>query len=471
MSQMSLVDLDEFQIAIHGALTTWGDLGSSDDDLLSFLLLVQEKRTETENKGSVLDKRRITNDILLSALEELEEQSQTEAAVLRARFLEGEIIRQVAQRQHASTDQVNRWQKTAIRNLSLIILSRELVLREQRRQELEAMLPPSPYVQLFGFESTRQEVIDLLRRSDDSWIVAIVGIGGIGKTSLADFATRQLLNDLVFENIVWLRANERSLSGATLSPEQCYEHLLLDLAEKIWPEFSLSATGAERDRLRRVLKKRPHLIIIDNLETEENTAFVLEQVQELTEPSKFLITSRARPTLSPAVHFVSLEELSLPDTSNLFRHHAKTIGLNELSHASEGEIKAVYSLTGGNPLAIKLVVSLAAVLPFPQILNDLTRNHSGPIEEMYRFIYLESWRLLSAEAQALLQAMPLVAGAGAKPEQMQAISQLSSDDFWPAVTELAARSLLEVRGTIHDRRYGIHRLTDTFLRTEIIYWP
>jgi hypothetical protein len=247
--------------------------------------------------------------------------------------------------------------------------------------------------------------------------------------------------------------------------------LLLDLAEKIWPQSSNIAAGLDRERLRQELKKRPHLIVIDNLEDEETTALILKQVQEFTEPSKFLITSRARPTYSPAVHFLSLEELPLADASDLLRHHAKTIGLNELSQSNGDEIEAVYALTGGNPLALKLVVSLAAVLPFPQILDDLTKNHAGPIEEMYRFIYLESWRLLSAEAQALLQAMPLVAGAGAKPEQMLAISQLSSDDFWPAVTELVARSLLEVRGTIHERRYGIHRLTDTFLRTEIIYWP
>jgi hypothetical protein len=28
-----------------------------------------------------------------------------------------------------------------------------------------------------------------------------------------------------------------------------------------------------------------------------------------------------------------------------------------------------------------------------------------------------------------------------------------------------------VRGTIQEKRYGVHRLTETFLRTEIIDWP
>ncbi len=73
--------------------------------------------------------------------------------------------------------------------------------------------------------------------------------------------------------------------------------------------------------------------------------------------------------------------------------------------------------------------------------------------------------------QALLQAMPLVSGAGATADYLQEISGLSAGQLWPAIQELRKRSLLEVRGDIREKRYGIHRLTETFLRTEIIHWP
>ena len=126
---------------------------------------------------------------------------------------------------------------------------------------------------------------------------------------------------------------------------------------------------------------------------------------------------------------------------------------------------------GGNPLALRLVASLTAVIPLRDILDGLARSRPGPIENMYRAIYWEAWRSLSAQAQALLQAMPLTAETGALPEQMQAISGLDDDVFWSAVHELFARSLLEVRGSVHERRYSIHRLTETFLRTEIVDWP
>jgi hypothetical protein len=128
-------------------------------------------------------------------------------------------------------------------------------------------------------------------------------------------------------------------------------------------------------------------------------------------------------------------------------------------------------VTGGNPLAIKLVVSLAAVLPLAQSLADLVKGQPGPIEDLYRRIYWRAWHTLSSEARALLQAMPLVAELGATIQQMQAISGLAERQLLPAILELVARSLLEVRGPAWDKLYGIHRLTESFLRTEIIHWP
>ena len=167
---------------------------------------------------------------------------------------------------------------------------------------------------------------------------------------------------------------------------------------------------------------------------------------------------------------MSLDELSDVDAADLLRHQAQVIGLGDLAGAAEDDLKAIYEVTGGNPLALKLVVSLAAVMSLPQVLADLAQSRPGPIEDLYRHIYWESWRSLSEEAKSLLQAMPLIASSGALPQQIRAISELSENAFWPAVSELISRSLLEITGTIHERRYSIHRLTETFLRTEIIGW-
>lgn len=67
--------------------------------------------------------------------------------------------------------------------------------------------------------------------------------------------------------------------------------------------------------------------------------------------------------------------------------------------------------------------------------------------------------------------MPLVSETGATLDYLQALSGLGEEQLWPALHELRQRSLLEVRGSLHEKRYGIHRLTDSFLRTEIVHWP
>ena len=149
--------LDEAQLlsAVHLALSNWHQLGEGGDDLLESLLLVQEERANVDDWENPLNRRKATNAVLSRALDKLEDQDETGAAVLRGRFVEGQITRQVAARLHASTDQVNRWQRMAIESLTQILYSEERKLRDARYEQLLAMLPLSPYTQLFGFKEIR----------------------------------------------------------------------------------------------------------------------------------------------------------------------------------------------------------------------------------------------------------------------------------------------------------------------------
>jgi hypothetical protein len=68
MSQSFTLDLDDFQVAVHNALTSWDELGSSEEALLAFLVLVQEKRDEIGGGRSPLELRQATNAVLFSAI-------------------------------------------------------------------------------------------------------------------------------------------------------------------------------------------------------------------------------------------------------------------------------------------------------------------------------------------------------------------------------------------------------------------
>jgi hypothetical protein len=458
--------------AVHLALSNWNRLGEWDGDLLESLLLVQGERENVDDWQNPLNRRKATNAVLTRAIEKLEEQEETVAAVLRERFIEGRITRQVAAHLHASPDQVNRWQRTAIEGLTQILYSQERKLRDAQYEHLLSALPVAPYTQLFGFQEIKQEIIEQLLRDGEPYVVAIAGIGGIGKTSLADAVVRRLIPALAFEQVVWLRAGRDPLGEPLTSEEASWELLLATLLEKLGVAGGSDGDpDARMERLAGSLHERPSLVIIDDLEKESLTQFILAQARRLVNPSKFLLTTRARPTVSAPAFFRSVEELPFNDAAALLRHHAETIGSQALAAANEADYEAIYEVSGGNPLALKLVAGLAAVLPLPQILEGLSSSRPGPIEGLYRHIYWRAWRSLSPEGQQLLQAMPLVAETGALPAQMMAISGLEEGSLWTAVTELFSRSLLEVRGDVRERRYSIHRLTETFLRTEIIDWP
>jgi hypothetical protein len=152
------------------------------------------------------------------------------------------------------------------------------------------------------------------------------------------------------------------------------------------------------------------------------------------------------------------------------RHHAAESGVTAVADATDEDLQQIYDHTGGNPLAIKILVNLLDFLPLSRLLAGLTRNHPEQVMEMYKHIFWQAWQTLSENGRKLLQSMPL-ALEPADVDYLLTISGLTEGAIWPAIEELRQRSLLEVEGGLHEKRYGIHRLTDTFLRTEIIHFP
>lgn len=130
--------------------------------------------------------------------------------------------------------------------------------------------------------------------------------------------------------------------------------------------------------------------------------------------------------------------------------------------------KNIYSRTGGNPLALKLTVGLLHAWPLETVLTSLDQGPGGDVEALYRHIFESSWQTLSPDAHQLLQAMPLAGDKGAEINQLQTISGLAEIKLREAIKELVTRSLIEMRTSSEQPCYGIHGLTDTFLRGQLL---
>ena len=448
-----------------GALNRWHS--SSPEHLLDFMLLVSMRRDDPAGAppGDLATRRMITNTVLLDEMEDLETRTAEDVRILRSRFIDGQTTVQVAFALNQSPDQVNRRQRSAVLALAELLLARELALRRRHGAVLEARLPSRQYSRLFGVAAAVEQLSGLLVPGEAPWVVALSGMGGIGKTALAHSLALGALADFEEPSIHWIHVP--SQPGLPPDPEETYRGILNELAARL--------TGSEgnpetrREQVGYILKTLPHLVVIDNLESDHETAFLYEKLFGLAEPAKFLLTTRAGTSGSAGVLVHPVPELGFEHAAELIVDYSREIGMGTDAITAQDDLRSIYAAAGGNPLALRLVVGMTAGgLPLPVVLADLGKRKLAETDRMYDRIYHRAWEALSDDARDLLEGMPLVSETGGGHAQLLAFSGLPEDRFWTAIRELLSRSLLEARGAPSERRYGIHPLTRAFLQTQII---
>lgn len=458
--------------AVHKALSHWTKNTADPGTLLIELVAVQQAQSDLGAGETPPMLRAATNKVLQEAMADLEKRAPRVVDVLRQRFVHDKTLKEVANMMNFSTHQISRMQRDGVEQLADVLWRQEQEIGYERARALESVLPPPTYTRLFGVDELCQRLVTLLANPEAPWVVALVGIGGLGKTAVSDWVTRYLIKELSFSNLVWIKAGaSHTMGGQAEPPSLTYEKILNQLLAQLFPGASAPFALADRaTKVRQALKARPYLVVIDNLEAAEDTSILLNHLNELAQPSKFLLTTRIRVAKQAAILDVPLDELSFADSAAFMRHHAAETGVTAVAQATDEDLQKVYAKVGGNPLAIKIVVNVLDILPLSRLLDGLTQNYPTQVLEMYKRIYWQAWQTLSDNGRALLRTMPLTREP-ADVDYLLAISGLSENAIWPAIEELRQRSLLEVEGDLHEKRYGIHHLTDTFLRTEIIHIP
>lgn len=453
--------------AVHKALSSWTKKTADPETLLGHLSSVQQAQAELSAGDNPALLRAATNTVLSEAMADLEKQTPRLVEVLQQRFVNRNTLKAVANMMNFSSHQISRMQYDAIEQLSDILLVQEQELGRERARSLESLLPPPTYTRLFGVDDLCQKLLELLSSPDGPWVVALVGMGGLGKTAVSNFVTRQLIKQLVFTRVVWIKTDTPHTMGQAEAPSLTYEKIINQLWSQLFPNSKAPFALADRVvKVSQILKDYAHLVVIDNLEAAEDTSFLLNHLNELAQPSRFLLTTRTRAVKQAAVMDVPLDQLSFADSAAFMRYHGAETGVTAVAEATDDDLRKIYAKIGGNPFAIKMAVNLLDILPLNRLLDGLTRNHPSKVQEMYDHIFWQTWQTLSDNGRKLLQAMPLTQEP-ADVEYLLIISGLSENEIWPAIEELRQRSLLEIEGNLHEKLYGIHPLTDTFLRREI----
>ena len=464
--------IEQLTPRVHQALKQYHS-GGLEESPFSTLALFQL----TLRKGAS-SPRQAANEVLHRALDHLNPREPDSVELLRMRFLDRMSSQETANALNLAESTTNTRQRTAIKQLAEAIAELDASPRAEHQAKLEKRLEPMSNIGLVGVEEIITQVSNYVDPGNAPWIVAIEGLGGLGKTTVADALMRQIIPEGTYMEIGWVTARQERLNlGGAISfieePALTAGQLVERLFGQLFPELLSSASNnAEQmlDSLRRRLKEIPHLVVVDNLETITDLDNLLPTIQTLVNPSKFLLTSRVRTYNEPNICHYSLPELSEGSSLALIRQEANVRNLPELADSPKEDLIPIYKSVGGNPLALRLVVGQTHIHPLGDILSDLQQARGEPIENLYTYIYRRIWDSLDELNKRVFLAMVLVPPSGMDSAYLAEVSSLSVDEVRLALNGLVTRNLVDARGDYSARRYTIHSLTRTFLQEQVAKW-
>jgi hypothetical protein len=463
----------DFEAAVRGALQLWLQ-DSEPAGPLAHLALVRQKQVTT---GANL--RRAINKVLLDGLDALAVQHEPDAALLRARFPAGKSAFEVAVERNVSEATLFRAQGRAIARLAATLWDMEERATASQRAILNRRIPSATYAELFGLDTQLEALSEVLSAPQAPWLVAIEGLGGIGKTALAHQLVQRLARGgAPFADFGWVSAQQQTLHlGGSIrlidQPALTADALIAALASQLLADDGAPvpvAAGRALAALEARLRRAPHLIVVDNLETVADVETLLPTLTRLAGPSKFLLTSREANFGETGVYHFPARELAEPDALALMRAEAQLRHLRHVVEANDADLHPLYETVGGNPLALRLVTGQLHLLAPAQVVENLREARGKRAEDLYRYIYWDAWQRLPDEARDVLMLMPLFAGDGADLAAISRVSDLPGVLLVQGLEYLTMLSLVNVVGDLHARRYNIHRLTETFLLNEVIKW-
>lgn len=455
---------------VHMALKQWHMVGQ-DASPLSHLLLFKQMQTPGHNEA-----RGVTNELLLNGLITLEAEDDEKSMVLRLRFLERMPILAVTRRLNLSEASVKRRQSAALESLTRIIETQEERCKRKHQSILLKRLPIPTYDALIGRQEQVQSLIDCLTPDEAPWLISIEGIGGCGKTALANAVLRQVIEENIFQEVGWVSAWQqpgsweqggRRVAGSASSIVGITEQLATQLLGDFGNFTSLSQDEIQ-SALHHKLSQHRHLIVIDNLESVADVEQLLPAIRNLANPTKFLLTSRENFYSEPTFHF-RLSELTNLDAHALIRSEASQHNLPTLIQASDNDLDQIYQAVGGNPLALRLVVGQAHVYGLDLILENLRVARGRAVDGLYSAIYHHIWKQLDQSSRHILLAMLLVSKTQKIVPHLAQVTAFDQAQVVDGLDNLVRLNVVDKTNSLQVPHYYIHPLTRTFLQTLVIY--
>jgi hypothetical protein len=327
-------------------------------------------------------------------------------------------------------------------------------------------IPQQALGSLAGFVNRDRELLqakDYLRQYTRTWLVTIYGIGGSGKTTFALKVAQKAIEEGSFDVVVWSTAKSerfdprkaRIVSTASGFPAFRRKRLesLNQLLGDILKLFEVSnrrdwSVDDRLDQVRSLLRSRRTLIVVDDFELLGSGA--AEDISEfvgrtLPEPTKAMVTSRQVLGI-PGEAAMRLAGLPSVTWRQLLMTRAKQLNVAAASSLVERDLHRLYQLTGGNPLALELVVGQLNRVPLGRILDSAERvTRTGGGSEAYTefedFLFERAFSFSDADSQRLWLTLAAIGEPQSEVELAQ-LTHLSMDGVRESVEWLDSNGLI-----------------------------
>ena len=364
-------------------------------------------------------------------------------------------VQDIAHTIGVSERQIHRRMRHGCRRLAGQISHREAEARARnRRAWLRLKLPPPAYTTLFDPGNALASLYDGVL-SPPPFVTLLTGPGGIGKTALAHALAQRLIEEDRFLDFAWV----------SLTSQTAYATLLATLARSLDYFYLAESAPADLEAGLRVrLAGQRVLIVLDNADYLDDYADSLARLAALIAPGHAILTARRQPPSGAPVRIFPLSPLDRTSFEALLREHARLRRISQAERLGAGAVDAIYTATGGNPLAGQLVVSQLAFLPLERVLDNLARLDTGEGLSLFDRLFASTWEALDDTARHAALAMLVLPPEGAYWHDLLAASGLPAGELDHALQALITGSVVEAIG--EEPRYVMHGLTRRFVEEQ-----
>lgn len=315
-------------------------------------------------------------------------------------------------------------------------------------------LPKQHCTKFIGRQEEINKLLKLLSPNHAAHLICIVGLGGVGKTSLITACARQCLHAScniqsdaslpTFDTIIFVSAKQQYLtySGIGNRRDRRQKDIIRQILEMLdsnnMLDENVAGTSFEGQifSIYRALATRRTLLIIDNLETVENKQDINDFLYDLPPSVKAVVTTREGIDGIP----IRLNAMPEQDGLNLVQHQAGEMGIS----LKPQDRQTLYQISGGLPIAIDFAIGQLA---YGYSIQEIQARVSHSTGDVARFCFENAvqglqrrpayWLLLAmtffpapALREALVQvALPTVERSIAEDAlvQLQTLSLITQD--------------------------------------------